>query len=139
MTSAKPQAALSQEEMDIRALIDRWSSSVRRQDYAGIRADHHPDILMFDVPPPLFSRGLDAYMATWDLFFSCSDKPVVFDFHDLQITAGSDTAFATGIGHCVSTDPHGKHEALQFRLTMGFRKIDGRWLIIHEHHSVPAE
>ena len=25
-----------------------------------------------------------------------------------------------------------------FRLTIGLRKIDGNWLITHEHHSVPA-
>jgi ketosteroid isomerase-like protein len=29
-------------------------------------------------------------------------------------------------------------EPLYFRLTIGLRKIDGRWTITHEHHSVPA-
>jgi ketosteroid isomerase-like protein len=28
---------------------------------------------------------------------------------------------------------------LDFRLTVGLRKIDGQWTITHEHHSVPAE
>jgi ketosteroid isomerase-like protein len=27
---------------------------------------------------------------------------------------------------------------LDFRLTIGLRKIEGQWLITHEHHSVPA-
>lgn len=139
MTVAKPQAALSHDEMAIRALLDRWSAAVRQQDYVGIRADHDPDILMFDVPPPLLSRGLDAYMATWEKFFSWSDKPVAFDFQDVQVTASNDVAFATAIGRCAGTYPVGKHEALEFRLTMGLRKIDGRWRILHEHHSVPAE
>jgi ketosteroid isomerase-like protein len=61
-------------------------------------------MLMFDVPPPFVSRGLDAYMATWEEFLSCSEKPVTFDFHDVQITAGKDVAFVTAIGHCVSFD-----------------------------------
>lgn len=94
---------------------------------------------MFDVPPPFLSRELDAYMATWDLFFSCAEKPVAFDFHDVKITAGKDVAFATAIGRCVSFDSNGKREALQFRLTMGLRKMDGSWRIMHEHHSMPAE
>jgi hypothetical protein len=55
---------------------------------AGIRAGHDSEMLMFDVPPPLLSRGLDAYMATWERFLSWSEKPVAFDFHDVKITAG---------------------------------------------------
>jgi hypothetical protein len=27
---------------------------------------------------------------------------------------------------------------LEFRLTMGFRKIDGKWPIMYEHYSIPA-
>src|SRR2546430_1592599 len=50
---------------------------------------------MFDVPPPFLSRGIDAYMATWQTFFTSSAKPVAFDFEDVDITAGADVAFAT--------------------------------------------
>ena len=96
-------------------------------------------MLMFDVPPPVLSQGLDAYMATWEKFLSWSEKPVAFDFHDVQITAGEDVAFATAIGQCAGVDSNGKREELQFRLTMCFRKMDGQWRIMHEHHSVPAE
>ena len=46
--------------------------------------------------------------------------------------------FATAIGRCVNIDPHGVREPLAFRLTMGLRKIDGSWRVMHEHHSLPA-
>ncbi len=126
------------DEHEIRALIERWSQAVRDEDRAGIRANHDPDILMFDVPLPLQSWGLDAYMTTWDVFFSRAEKPVQFDFTDVRITDGNDVAFATAIGHCVDIDPCGKREELTFRLTMGLRKIDGHWRVLHEHHSLPA-
>jgi len=58
----KPQDAT--DEAQIRALIEQWSKAVRDENRAAIRADHDADILMFDVPPPFLSRGLDAYMAT---------------------------------------------------------------------------
>jgi len=122
----------------IRTLIDRWAEAVRKEDFTAIRADHDPDILMFDVPPPFLSRGIDAYMATWDLFFSCVKKPVTFDFEDVEITAGPEVAFATAKGNCVNTDRDGKREPLEFRLTMGLKKIDGKWRVMHEHHSLPA-
>jgi uncharacterized protein (TIGR02246 family) len=128
----------SSDEQEIRALIERWSQAVRDESRAAIRADHDPDMLMFDVPPPLQSQGLDAYMATWEIFFPCADKPVKFDFSDVRITCSQDVAFATAIGHCASTDACGLHEEITFRLTMGLRKQHGHWRITHEHHSVPA-
>jgi ketosteroid isomerase-like protein len=128
----------SNDEKDIQGLIERWAKAVRDQDRAGIRTDHDSEILMFDVPPPLLSRGLDAYMATWERFLSWSEKPVAFDFHDLKITAGKDVAFATAIGRCAGIDANGKREELEFRLTTCLRKIDGRWRVTHEHHSLPT-
>jgi uncharacterized protein (TIGR02246 family) len=127
------------DEKAIFALIERWSKAVRDEDRAAIRQDHDANILIFDVPPPFGSRGLDAYMATWEIFFASSQKPVAFHFTDVEITAGSGVAFVTAVGHCVNTDKAGHPEPLQFRLTMGLRKSnDGRWIIVHEHHSLPA-
>jgi ketosteroid isomerase-like protein len=125
------------DEEELRALIDRWSKAVRDQNLAGIRADHDAELLMFDVPPPFLSRGLDAYMATWEMFFKWQAKPVCFDFRDISITTGTDVAFATAIGTCCDLSS-GEPVNLEFRLTMGFRKIDGKWRIVHEHHSIPA-
>ena len=138
MTATEKQKSSSTDQMQIQTLIERWAKAVRDENREEIRADHDSDILMFDVPPPFLSRGIDAYMATWELFFSCSKKPVAFDFHDVNITAGQDVAFATAIGRCVNTTPNGERENLEFRLTMGLRKFDGQWRIMHEHHSLPA-
>jgi uncharacterized protein (TIGR02246 family) len=138
MAATGEQKQATNDELELRGIIARWSKAVRDEDRAAIRADHDPDILMFDVPPPFLSRGIDAYMATWDLFFGSVPKPVAFDFEDIEITAGQDVAFATAVGRCLSRDRNGEKENLQFRLTMGFRKKDGRWRITHEHHSLPA-
>jgi hypothetical protein len=77
-------------------------------------------------------------MATWETFFSSTAKPISFDFHDVQITCGQDVAFATATGKCINIDPNGKPEPPEFRLTMGLRKIAGRWRVMREHHSLPA-
>jgi uncharacterized protein (TIGR02246 family) len=127
-----------QDEAAIRSLIVRWAQAVREEDRTGIRRDHDPQILMFDVPPPFLSRGLDAYMETWETFFSHAEKPIAFDFQDIEVTCGGEVAFATATGKCVTVDSSGKREPLDFRLTMGLRKFDGRWRVMHEHHSIPA-
>jgi ketosteroid isomerase-like protein len=59
---------------------------------------------MFDVPPPLQSQGIDGYKKTWDLFFSWSDDPVVFDFIKMDITAGNDVAYVTALMRCGGTE-----------------------------------
>jgi ketosteroid isomerase-like protein len=127
-------------ETQIRALIEAWADAVRRHDLAGILAHHELDIVMFDVPPPLQSRGIEAYTKTWDLFFRYHKPSQAFDIEELAITAGQDVAFAVAIMRCgpgTSSDPS-EQGGLLFRLTIGLRNVDGDWRIAHEHHSVPA-
>jgi ketosteroid isomerase-like protein len=71
--------------MDIQAPIELWAKAVREENRDGIRADHDSEMLMFDVPPPFLSRGLDAYK-TWETFLSRAEKPIAFDFHDVKIS-----------------------------------------------------
>jgi uncharacterized protein (TIGR02246 family) len=126
------------DEVAVRDLIEAWADAVRRKDYAGILRSHAPDFVMFDVPPPFKSVGLDAYRKSWDLFFSWSSDPVRFEIQDMDVTAGADVAFAFATMRCEGPGADGKPEALDFRLTIALSKIDGQWMIAHEHHSVPA-
>jgi uncharacterized protein (TIGR02246 family) len=132
-------ASKTQEEAEVTEIIESWARAVRARDYEGILANHSADILMFDVPPPLESRGIDEYRKTWDLFFKWSDDPARFDIKRLEVTAGDDVAFAMALMQCSETEKSGKKVELDFRLTVGLRKIDGKWTILHEHHSVPAD
>src|SRR5437867_4147944 len=77
------------DEAAIRDLIENWAFAVRSKNYKGILANHAPDILMFDVPPPLQSKGIEKYKATWDLFFGCYHDDPAFDIREMNITAGS--------------------------------------------------
>jgi len=62
---------------------------------------------------------------------------VVFDFTTMNITAGTDVAFVTALMRCTGMEARERIE-LEFRLTIGLRKIGSQWLITHEHHSIPA-
>jgi uncharacterized protein (TIGR02246 family) len=128
----------SRDEAEIRALIERWAAAVRKHDRKGILADHDPDIVMFDVPPPLRLKGMGKYRRSWDLFFSWHGPSDAYDVRALEIVAGSDVAFAVALMRCGGTGDKGEHSELDFRLTIGLRKIGGRWRVVHEHHSVPA-
>lgn len=126
------------DETEVRQLVERWASAVRRKDLAGILADHSPDVLMFDVPPPLQSRGIAAYQATWNTFFAWSRDPVVFDLAEMSVTASREVAFVTASARCAGADGRPDSGELNFRLTIGLRKLGDRWMVLHEHHSIPA-
>jgi uncharacterized protein (TIGR02246 family) len=127
-------------DAEITALIDAWADAVRRHDLPAIVAHHDDDIVMFDVPPPLQSRGMAAYQKTWDLFFAYHQPGQAFDVEELQMRVGDTVAFAVAIMRCGSATASGPSVpgGFPFRLTIGLRKVDGAWRIQHEHHSVPA-
>jgi ketosteroid isomerase-like protein len=131
-------ASATSDESAIRKLVEQWARAVRRRDIDGILRHHARNILMFDVPPPLRSKGIAAYRKTWDLFFSWARDPTVFDIVELDVTAGSVVGFATALMRCAGTETNGVDVELDFRLTIGLRKIDGQWTVTHEHHSIPA-
>ena len=131
----------SSKQRDEAAIVDlfkKWAKAVRTRNLDGILANHSRDIVMFDVPPPLQSKGIEEYRRTWDLFFSWAQEPAVFDIVEMNVTAGEDVAFVTAIMRCAGREPAGEKTALQFRLTVGLRKLDDQWVVTHEHHSVPA-
>ncbi|MGH7203038.1 MAG: YybH family protein, partial [Candidatus Levyibacteriota bacterium] len=104
---------------EIRELIEQWTEAILHEDMDKILAHHAKDIMMFDVPPPFQSKGIDAYKKTWELFFSWAKKPVEFTITEIKITASDTVAFWHGIGHCSSTNSKWEEENIEFRLTVG--------------------
>jgi ketosteroid isomerase-like protein len=117
-------------EAEIAAMLADWSAAVRAHDLDGAVRDRSPDIVMFDVPEPLQARGIEAYRDTWTLYFGDPGSRR-FALHEVHIAAGEDIAWVRAILQCTTDDwPAG-------RLTMGLRRIAGRWVVEHEHHSFP--
>ncbi|MFE6800721.1 YybH family protein [Streptomyces sp. NPDC057696] len=129
---------MTDDERQIRALVERWAAAVHAGDMKGVLADHADDIVMFDVPPPHDGvRGLDAYRETWPPFFEWQAQGAVFDIVSLDVTAGDDVAYAHALLHCGTPDDLAGQPENRLRLTLGLRKEEGRWTVAHEHHSFP--
>src|SRR3954469_4945952 len=87
--------------MEIRELITRWAAAVHTGDLETVLADHAHDIVMFDVPPPYDGvRGIDAYRDTWPGFFDWQRRGATFAIVSLDVTAGSDVAYAHALLRC---------------------------------------
>jgi uncharacterized protein (TIGR02246 family) len=127
------------DEDEIRALVERWVQAVQQADLPGVLAQHAPDIVMFDVPPPEEGvRGIEAYEGTWPPFFEWLASGAVFELESLQVTAGQDVAFAWALLRCGTPEELAEHPGLRLRITIGARRDAGRWVVAHEHHSFPV-
>jgi ketosteroid isomerase-like protein len=116
-------------ENHIRTLIEHWAAAVRARDLEGAVAHHTHDIVMFDVPLPLQSRGMAAYRKTWELFFVNNRGGAgSFEVTDLRIAASDTVAYCHAMLKIFDSTA---------RLTIGLRRERGEWLIAHEHHSYP--
>jgi uncharacterized protein (TIGR02246 family) len=130
---------MTQDEEQIRGLIERWAAAVHAGDMEAVLADHADDIVMFDVPPPYDGvRGIDAYRETWPPFFEWQARGATFDILELDVTAGEDVAFAYALLRCGTPEEHEANPENRLRLTLGLRREGGRWVVAHEHHSFPS-
>ncbi|MCX4918536.1 SgcJ/EcaC family oxidoreductase [Streptomyces sp. NBC_00687] len=133
---------MNQDEQQIRALVERWAAAVHEGDLDGVLADHTPDIVMYDVPPPYEGvRGIDAYRETWPPFFAWQAQGASFTVESLDVVAGAgaDVAYAHALLRCGTPEEFAKKPDMRLRLTVGLRKEGGRWSVAHEHHSFPDD
>jgi ketosteroid isomerase-like protein len=108
-----------------------------RKDADKILSHYVTNLMLVDLADPLKYRGADTYKKSLNEWFSTFVGPIGYEFGDLEITAGSDVAFVHGITHMSGKRTNGENTDVWVRATVGLRKIDGKWLISHEHISVP--
>jgi ketosteroid isomerase-like protein len=125
----------AQDEADIRRILEGQRVALRAKDARALAEHHAPDVLSYDLAPPLMTRGPDvpgmrAWLATWD-------GPIELDIDDLSIAVGDGVAFSTSLNRMRGTKTDGERVDLWVRATVGYRRIEGRWLVVHEHVSVP--
>ncbi len=126
------------DEQAIRDLFTGWVDAIQTQDLGGVVADHDRNIVMFDVPPPYNGvRGMDEYRKSWPPFFEWIDQGAQFQLVELDVVAGADVAFAYALLRCGTQAEFDANPDNRLRVTVGLRKVDGRWVIAHEHHSFP--
>jgi ketosteroid isomerase-like protein len=96
-------------------------------------------LVVFDVTPPLQRTGPDAYRKDWAEAFNRFEGPLQAEVSDEEVTAGGDVAYVLSIHHVTGTMKGGKKVDYTVRVTDGFKKINGKWLIAHTHVSFPVD
>ena len=121
----------------VRELLVSWARTTRMNDRNEILRGHHPDVLIFDVLPPMSYDGADAYRASWDDWQPETQGDNIFEFTELHVVAGVDVAFANGFIKCGGTLQDGRTFEDLVRATFCLQKLSGSWLVTHQHISKP--
>lgn len=127
------------DEAEIRHQVDTLVAAVRGMDLERVMACYAPDIVSFDIVPPLRHVRAEAKRRNWVNAFAAYAPPLSYEVRELEISAGDEVAFAHSLNRMSGTLKNGKGTDVWVRWTACFRKIDGTWLIAHDHVSVPAD
>jgi PhnB protein len=122
-------------ETQLRALLEDWTAAHREKDAARVLSLCTHDIVQFIMAPPLEFSAAQA----WDreAWFSSFDGPLGYEIHNLRIATGEETAFCYFLNHLSAHSVKYGFFDMWNRVTLGFARIEGRWLITHVHSSVP--
>lgn len=134
MTETQRQADNEQ----VRERLQSWASATRAGKRSEILKNHHPDVLIFDVLQPMLYKGAEAYRASWDEWQPDTEGDMVFEFTDLNVVAGEDVAFASGLIRCGGTLKDGRGFEDLVRATFCLQKLADKWTVMHQHISKPV-
>ena len=126
-------------EAEIRKLIEERADAVRARDIAALMSHVAPDVVSFDVVNPLQYRGADAVRERAEEWFSSFQGQIGHEVRDLNISAGDEVAHCYSLSRVSGTTKDGMEIDMWLRTTVCLRKIEGRWLITHQHSSVPFD
>jgi ketosteroid isomerase-like protein len=136
MSTATGKAPFSQDEVDIRTLIEAAHKVHHDKDAAAIVARYAPGAPIFNLAPPLVHRGVD--LQEKQVWLDSWEGSIDLEARDFQVTVSGDLALAHGF-YCMSGTPKAAGRPISFwmRETLGLQRQAGAWRIVHEHTSVP--
>lgn len=139
--ASKSQPKSNSSQAEIRNLYDRWAKAFEARDIDGIMAVYAPGdaVIAYDIVPPLQYKGNAAYRKDYVDFLAQFDGPIHVEYRDLRIISSGDVGFVHALERVTGKMKNGQPVDLWLRATSGLQKINGKWLIVHDHISVPAD
>jgi len=123
----------------VRQRIEGLAKAVSAKDIDQVSSFYAPDIVSFDLDPLLRYAGADKKRRAWQEFFAVHTGSVAYELREVNVTAQGDLAFVHSLNHVSGTLANGRTSDLWVRWTACLRRIDGVWLVVHDHVSVPAD
>jgi ketosteroid isomerase-like protein len=140
-TQAADHAAANADKAAIQALEDTYNEGFIAKDVDKVMSVYvsGKELFVFDVVPPREYRGSDAYRKDFEGLFAAFPGPVKNTISEQTIHVVGSLAY----GHNVQTGEFVGHDGAKVKIVVRttdiYRKIDGKWLIVEEHNSLPVD
>jgi hypothetical protein len=126
-------------EGEIRRLDGELTEALRERDVDRRLACYTADTEVFHPMSGLEQRGIDALRRAQEWFFSTLAGPVQREVLEFRLRVDESVAFSHGLVRIRGTFVTGEPLDSTARMTTGYRAVGDRWLIAHEHGSVPFD
>jgi uncharacterized protein (TIGR02246 family) len=126
-------------ETQIQQQLDAWVAACRSKDVSQIMSHYAEDVVAYDAIGPLRFQGRAAYQAHWQACMEMCGGPGLFEIHQPSFLLCDGLAVVHYLFHCGGSDDKGEMHSSWMRVSQCFRQQDGRWLIAHEHFSMPGD
>lgn len=122
----------------IRSLLEKRVEALRHRDAASANAALDPHMVAFELAGPLQVSPTEATddNLTQNWLDSFEDGPHVA-MDELSIHADGAVAFCHALNHLQGRRSDGQQVDIRMRTTLGFRKVNGEWKVVHAHTSLP--
>jgi ketosteroid isomerase-like protein len=131
--------AMASIQSEVKALLDSRSEAVWIKDIDRLMSFYSPDIVYFDVVPGLQYIGSEALRPRFLDWFSSFEGSIGQEIGDLNISADGDIAVAYMLIRASGTLKDGPEVGYWVRVTTCCRRSNHRWLVTHEHVSLPVD
>ncbi len=129
------------DKSDIEALEKRYTDAVLAKDLNAIMSCYAPgdQLFVFDAVPPREYPSWEAYKKDWEQLLAAFPGPITYSLSDQSITVVGSVGYGHNIQTGQFTRKDGSKLDLVVRVTDVYRKVGGKWLIVHEHVSFPVD
>lgn len=121
----------------IRALLDARVAAVKAKDLDALGSLLADDLESFNVLPPHRTEGRQPTLEAARAWFDGYSSDIGYSVHDLSVSTSGDVGFASFLYRVTGTLTSGDDVDMWVRATLGFERCDGRWIVTHDHESVP--
>ena len=127
------------DEAAILGMMEALTSAVSARDLEKVLAHYAEDVTTFDLVEPMANRGRDAVKKRLQEWFGSFRTDIGYEQVGAELVVSGDAAFRTHFTHVRATTVSGDRVDMWFRETLGYRKTEGGWKIVHQHSSVPLD
>lgn len=128
--------------LKVQDVLENYRTAIYEKDVEKFLSMYAPNVHIYDCWGNWESKGISSWKENVvDWFNGLSEDGILLnvEFNDLVVEEDSDLAFV----HCAVTfaayqeDSGEKLRQITNRFTYGLKKVNGSWVIAHEHSSLP--